>query len=139
MRDYVTFASTNVRPEKNRGKLDRAMWTRSEGTTVQMCRDSTVAERWINGYCDMGRSTEIRLAEPRRQCIHGGKLEWRTCTEIGDRRTHIFREHNHEADYIVNLGAEGVSKVTAETVKNTETWKALQGYLDGNKKANGNR
>ena len=34
--------------------------------------------------------------------------------------THIFREHNQEADHIVNLGAEAGSKVTVETVKNTE-------------------
>ena len=42
------------------------------------------------------------------------------CTKFGECMTHIFREHNQEADHIVNLGAEGGSKVTVETVKNTE-------------------
>ena len=50
---------------------------------------------------------------------------------------HIFREHNQEADHLANLGADGQWKITTDGVKNTEGWKAVRGYLDGDKKDNG--
>ena len=37
------------------GPLDLLIALRSEGTTVQLCGHSNVAERWINGYHAMGK------------------------------------------------------------------------------------
>ena len=47
---------------------------------------------------------------------------------------HINREHDQEANHMANLGAEEVSKVIVETVKNTETWKAIRGFWYGSTK-----
>ena len=36
------------------GPTDKTMWTKREGTTVQMCGDSRIAETSISGYFYMG-------------------------------------------------------------------------------------
>ena len=52
-------------------------------------------------------------------------------TQIDDFVKHIFREHNLKANYMANVGAEG------QRSTNTERWKAVKGYWDGNSKKNG--
>ena len=70
MRDFVTFALTSVRhsvvhrpkigehvkadkeerkESREVGSPDKSIWTDGEGTTVMMCGDSRVADRWIDG------------------------------------------------------------------------------------------
>ena len=34
---------------------------RTEGTTVQMCGDSNVAEKWINGYYALGEKYKNKI------------------------------------------------------------------------------
>ena len=52
LRDYQTEQRKdpiNVDP------LDLSIALRTEGTTVQMCGDSNVAKKWINGHFAMGQ------------------------------------------------------------------------------------
>ena len=51
--------------------------------------------------------------------------------------SNIFRGHNHEADSLANLGAEGQRKIIVETSSNTENWKAVRGFSDGSNKTDG--
>ena len=46
---------------------------------------------------------------------------------IGVYVRHISREHNHEAHYLANLGADRVKKVIVEQGGNNERWKAVKG------------
>ena len=67
-----------------------------------------------------------KSGESRKHCLHGGKGVFAyPVRKIDD----IFREHNQEATHQTNLGMEGTSKITIESVKNTETWNAVRGYL----------
>ena len=50
---------------------------------------------------------------------------------------HIFREHNQEADYWANLGAEGRRKIIVDRGSNNLRWKAAKGHWGGSSKNKG--
>ena len=50
--------------------------------------------------------------------------------QIDDYAKHILWNHNREADHLANLGAEGKSKTTIQSVKITETRKGVRGYWE---------
>ena len=54
--------------------------------------------------------------------------------KLGEYVKHIFRAHNHEADHLANLCADGMKKTTVEKDGNNERWKAVRGFWDGSKK-----
>ena len=58
-------------------------------------------------------------------------------SKIDDHVKHIFREHNQEAEYWANLGAEGQGKIIIGNGNNTERRKAVRGFWDGSSKING--
>ena len=80
-RDFVTFALSSVKhsvahrprigerskPVKEKkepkilGPADISISYRTEGTTVQMCGDSNVAEKWINGYYALGEKYKNKM------------------------------------------------------------------------------
>ena len=71
------------------------------GFREQMCADSNVADHGPTGTPRWARSTETNLAESRKQS-----------TLV----RHVL------ADLLLNLGAEGKLRVSAEGVKNSEVW-----------------
>ena len=59
------------------GPGDKSISCRNEGTTVQVCGDSNVAENWINDVVPWVKNTKGRLGTIRRRCTRGGKKKWR--------------------------------------------------------------
>ena len=57
--------------------------------------------------------------------------------QIDDYVKHIFREHDQETDHLANLGVEEQRKITVEKGNNTENWKVVRGFWDGNQKTDG--
>ena len=71
--DFFTFALMNVKhchaqtqkwrisqteerkEQRKLGPPDKSVTLRSDGTTVQLCGDSNVAEHWVNGHYAMGK------------------------------------------------------------------------------------
>ena len=90
----------------------------TEGSTVPMCGDSKVAEKWINGKAKIGHTGKTLHSWWRRKVAY-------PVGRIDDYVKHILREHNLEADHLANLGADGQRKITVEKGDNTENWKAV--------------
>ena len=42
---------------------------------------------------------------------------------------HVYRERNQEADHWANIGAQGHRKIVLDKRTNSETWKAVKGFL----------
>ena len=109
-------------------KGPRKLGLGTESTSVQLCGDSNVAKPRINGHFAMGQvqgeieasSEDIAFVVDEKEVFPGRSID--------DNVKHIFREHNQEADDLVNLVNEGQRKITIEGVKNTEDWKAVRGY-----------
>ena len=80
MKDFVTFDErvTQDRTPRHRqrkelrgvGPLDTTILTSMGGTTVQMCGDSKVAERWINRYFSMEKKYRDKSGGTRQQTMH---------------------------------------------------------------------
>ena len=47
--------------------------TREEGPTVQLCEDSEVAEKWIDGHYSLGLMHGGKFGQIQKHCTHGGK------------------------------------------------------------------
>ena len=73
------------------------------------------------------RSTVEKLTKFKNNFTHGGKEGSPTLARrlIDDYVKHIFREHNQEADLLVNMGAEGQRKIVIDKCSNSESWKAV--------------
>ena len=48
--------------------------------------------------------------------------------KIGDSVEHIYGDHNQEADHMADWGAKAVTKVTVESLTNSETLNSTRGY-----------
>ena len=57
--------------------------------------------------------------------------------KIGDSVEHIYGDHNQEADHMADWGAKAVTKVTVESLTNSEKLNSTRGYWDGSTKSNG--
>ena len=91
-----------------------------------MCGDSNVVEKWISGPYAVVDKLKERIGAPK--TLHSlWKRKMLTRVEnIGVYVRHISREHNHEAHYLANLGADRVKKVVVEQGGNNERWKAVK-------------
>ena len=88
---FVVKLNKERQEPRTLGPLDLSIASRSEGTTVQLCGDSSVAGQRINGHCSTGEvqnNTAVVSEEP---CIRGHP------EKIDDYVKHIFREHFQEA------------------------------------------
>ena len=91
-----------------------------------MCGDSSVVEKWINGYYAVGQTFRERIGCVQRTLHSWWKGETADAGDkIGDFVKHIFREHNQEADHLASLGADGMRRITVEKGATNETWKAV--------------
>ena len=95
--------------------LDTSIHIREEGPPVQLCEDSNVAEKWINGHHAMGQKYRGKIGHVQKT-LHSLWKKKSACpaTQIDDYVRHIFREHNQESDHLANLGADGQSKIVVE-------------------------
>ena len=107
-----------IKPNKERKeprKLDppdSSIAIRTEGTTVQTCGESNVAEKWINRHYAMGQTLHGKLGRMQKT-LHSW---WKRriaypVTQIDDCVKH------QEADHLVILGTEGQRKVTIDKSK----------------------
>ena len=95
---------------------DNTVALRSEGNTVQLCGDSSVAGNKINDQWAMGKRYRERNIGGTHKTLHSW---WKRSVAYPVK--HVFREHNQKSDHLANLEAEGKSKITIEGVKNAET------------------
>ena len=51
--------------------------------------------------------------------------------------SHVFRQHNKEADHWANVEASGKKEIVVDKGSNVEKWKTVQGFCDGSCKENG--
>ena len=58
-------------------------------------------------------------------------------SKIDDFVTHVFREHNQEAGHWADVGGEEQRKNVIDTRDNSESRKAVEGFLDGTSEDNG--
>ena len=87
---------------------DSSVSIRTEGTTVQLCGDSNVAEKWINGHDAMGQQLQGNIGRVQKTLNSRWKRKIAyPVAQIDHYLKHIFREHNHEADPSGEPGTEG--------------------------------
>ena len=121
-----TYAGS--KPPRELGPADATVYTREDGPTVQLCGDSEVVGKWMNGKNSLGRKYQEN--EMIQKTLH----QWwkkiaNPVSSIDDYVKHIFREHNLEADHWANVGAEGQKKVVIDKKSNADTRKAVKGFL----------
>ena len=75
---------------------------------MQVCGDSEVAEKWINGTSAMGQKYKETIGRIQKT-LHSWRKRKVTYLVgvVDDNVKHVLREHNQEADHRANLGAEG--------------------------------
>ena len=79
---------------------DSSVSLRTEGTTVQLCGDGDVAEKWIHGHHAAGQKASGEHwtgSEHTALMVRKRKIAY-PVAQIDDYVKHIFREHNQEAD-----------------------------------------
>ena len=81
------------------GPPDSSISLRTECTTVQVCGDSKVVEKWINVTCAMGPKSIRRTLRSlwRRNVAY-------PVGQVDDYVRRVLREHNQEADHLANQG-----------------------------------
>ena len=82
------------------GPEDITVHTRDERTTVQLCRDSDVACRWINGKITQGTKYKDTIGKIQK-LLHSWwkKGVAKPISDIDSFANHVHREHNQEADH----------------------------------------
>ena len=123
---------------KDLGPEDITIHTQSEGPTVQLCGDSNVACKWING--EFSQRTQFKETIGKIQKI---LQSWwkqgvaKPISNVDSSVNHVYRDHNQEADHWANLGAQGPRKIVIDRRDDPTTWKAVRGFWDGIFKDNG--
>ena len=87
------------------GLRDNTVHAREDGPTVQLCGDSSVACKWINGEFAQGIKYKDTIGEIQR-ILHSW---WETgaatpISNIDNFVKHIYREHDQEADKWADIG-----------------------------------
>ena len=59
------------------GPADSAVCERHDCTTLQLCDDSQVISKWVNGDFTVGGQHQRRLVRFKRFCTVGGGENWR--------------------------------------------------------------
>ena len=82
--------------------------TREEGPTVQLCGDSEVVGKWINGRYSLGQTYQGTIGQIQKTLYPCWKRKIANpISKIDNYVKHIFWEHDQEADRWANLDAEG--------------------------------
>ena len=81
------------------------------------------------------KSTEEELAKFKP--LHWKRKIANPISKIDDFVKHVFREHNQEAEHWAHVECEGKRKIVIDTRDNSESWKAVKGFLDGSSEDNG--
>ena len=121
---FVTFALDSVKlstvhrkakgegkGKKDNGKTPRTSDPRTQpsthvmrGLTVQLCGDSKVASKWINGQYSLGQKYRGRISQIQKNLYSWWKKTFANpISKMNDFVKHVFREHNQEADRWANL------------------------------------
>ena len=85
---------------RNLGPADTVVYESFGCATLQLCRDSQVISKWINGDFTVGGKYQKKIGDIQR-LVH----RWwdqnlaRPIVLIGSYVNHIFREHSKEADH----------------------------------------
>ena len=112
--------------------------TREDGPTVQLCGDSNVACKWINGEIAQGTKYKDTIGKIQRILHSWWKRGAATpISNIDNFVKHINREHNQGADHWAHIGAQGRRKIDIFWKDAPTTWKAICGFWDGRFKDDG--
>ena len=120
------------------GPEDITVHTREGGPTVQLCGDSNVAFKWING--EFAQGTKYKQTIWKFQRILHSWWKRRVATPISNIDNfvkHVYREQNQEADHWADIGAQGRRKIDIYRKDDHQTWKAIRGFWDGSFKDDG--
>ena len=93
------------------GPADTTVHTRVDGLSVQLCGNSSVACKWINGECSLRQKYRGRIGQAQ-MTLHSWWKEKsaKPISMIDDFVKHVYREHNEEADSWANNGAQDVER-----------------------------
>ena len=84
---------------RNLGLADTVFYERFDCTTFQLCGDSQVISKWINGDFTVGGKYQKNLARFRGSVSKVEQNLSRPIVLIGSCVNHIFREHSKEEDH----------------------------------------
>ena len=96
---------------KDMGPRDISVPTREGGPTVQLCGDSNVACKRING--EFGQGTEYKERTGKIQSILHSWSKRRVATPISNNDSfvkQVYKEHHQEAHHWADIGAQGRRK-----------------------------
>ena len=86
---------------------------------------------WINGQYSLAQKHRGRIGQVQKTLHPCWKRNIANpILKIDDFVKHVHREHKQEADHWANIGAQGQRKMVLDRCDNSETWKAVKGYLD---------
>ena len=87
---------------------DSSVSIRTEGTTVQLCGDSKVAEKWINGHDAMGQQFQGNIGRVQKTLNSRWKRKIAyPVAQIDHYLKHIFRSTITSPTHLANLGQRG--------------------------------
>ena len=150
---FVTFALDSVKLSTLHRKFvkgkERRLKRRHQGTWDPRIAPSTHAKMgrqcnyveivFVNGSMVnvlWSMSTEEELAKFKKTS-HWKREVANPISKIDDFVTHVFREHNQEAGHWADVGGEEQRKNVIDTRDNSESWKAVKGFLDGTSEDSG--
>ena len=114
------------------GPGDTTVHTREDGPAVQLCGDSNVASKWINGEFAHGTRYKDTIGKNQRILHSWWKRKAATpISNIDSFVKNICREHNQEADHWADIRAQGRRKIEIHKKDVPAAWKAIRGFWDG--------
>ena len=105
---------------RNLGPADTVVYESFGCATLQLCGDSQVISKWINGDFNVEGKYQKKIGAIQR-LVH----RWweqnlaRPIFLIESYVNHIFREHNKEEDHWANVGASGKKEIVVDKGSNT--------------------
>ena len=84
--------------QRDLGPADTTIHTRADGPTVQLCGDSEVTRKWVNGQYSVGQKDRGRVGQVQKTL----RSWWirkiaNPMSKIDDIVKHVFRENKEEA------------------------------------------
>ena len=120
------------------GPEDITVHTRGGGPTVQLCGESNVACKWINGEFAQGTKYKDTIGKIQKILHSWWKRGAATpISNINNFVEHVYRDHYQEAGHWADTGAQGRRKIDICRKEAPASWKAIRGFWDGSFKDDG--
>ena len=84
--------------QRDLGPADTTIHTRADGPTVQLCGDSEVTRKWVNGQYSVGQKDRGRVGQVQKTLRSWWKRKIANpMSKTDDIVKHVFRENKEEA------------------------------------------